>query len=123
MSDTIMKTPSPLTRRVRDRVRAEIRTFTSLFKNIEPPPQTAFAESQRIALEAKQVLETPGLVRAFAELEAQAVADWRAGKTVEEREAAHARLKVIEDVLTTLQRTVVTHAVDTFEEKMRHPNE
>jgi hypothetical protein len=73
---------------------------------------------------ARQILANPEYERAFRDLEATYVAEMRKGRTVEDREKAHAKLVVLEDVSIQLKRTmddgqVAAHRVERAKKGIR----
>lgn len=65
-------------------------------------------EAQQRGINADRLLRDEAFQDAFATLEADYIAAWRTGKTVEERESAHRHLAVLEKVRAHLHSAVTS---------------
>ena len=81
------------------------------------PLEKQVADAHRLRL----FMEDEAIVDAFALMELAAVKAWKAGETVEAREAAHQRVRALEELKTQIKVLIDrgTWATDTLERQQR----
>jgi 5-carboxymethyl-2-hydroxymuconate isomerase len=87
-------------------------------------PEFTVEEIKRRAAHARSLLADGLFQEATAKVRANLLAEWEYGKTVEAREAAHARLRALKDVIAHLQ-TVMVHGEhpDALKKRAESPKE